>query len=230
MKSFLANINSIRVRKSVPYAIVYEYRRNMAAPLNSVEQRANSRFFEAYMNITLIIGLVIACYYTLALSSFVFRRGLPVLVSSNSKGEARLKQSASYKISQLLSNAMSMHDTSDGRTEFLSGSAVADHVTASRFSLSNANADAVMLNYVMNGQTLEPVGGFVWTWKQVLSGQLFEREGIWLPTRMIVFQLAQLLIACMLLLVYLNLTQYAANKAAEAHSQLPDNLPQWARS
>lgn len=86
-----------------------------------------------------------------------------------------------------------------------------------------------MLHFVLRGNETKKIGGFLWTWSQVKSGELFEKEGIWLPTRLIIFQTAQVGFTIVLTLIFLSITRYAADQAGQAQETLPDNLPQWAR-
>lgn len=145
--------------------------------------------------------------------------------SSNTLGEARLKKAATRKLNKMILNA---HELNNFDSK-LSDSTSLQKKTSSRVLQTNDVVDQTMLNYVLNGQTYEAAGGLMWTWKLLLSGALFDTEGIWLPTRMIVFQGVQILVGIVLTLIYITLTRYAADEAEKAQDSLPEDLPKWAR-
>jgi len=86
-----------------------------------------------------------------------------------------------------------------------------------------------MLNYVLRGEQLENAGGLFWTWKRVFSGELFHTEGIWLPTRLIVFQGAQVVVGVCLSLIFFKVTSLTAERAKRAQDDLDPDLPDWAK-
>ena len=52
-----------------------------------------------------------------------------------------------------------------------------------------------MLNFVLRGERREDYcGGLVWTWRRLLSGALFDEEGIWIASRLIIIQGVQLIL------------------------------------
>jgi hypothetical protein len=51
------------------------------------------------------------------------------------------------------------------------------------------------LHYVLFGESHESAGSLVWTGQQLLSGRLYDTEGIWFPARLWIFQLGQILVA-----------------------------------
>jgi hypothetical protein len=69
----------------------------------------------------------------------------------------------------------------------------------------------------------------MWTWELFKTGALFEKEGIWLPTRMIVFQTAQVGFTIILSLIFFSITGVASILAGEAQESLTEELPSWAR-
>jgi hypothetical protein len=144
-------------------------------------------------------------------------------MTSNTFGEARSKKSAIRKINRMLLNACDMHSSDDG----LDSAAV---LPATSFALSITNRPAVdrtMLNYVLRGQKLEDAGGLLWAWKQIFTGHFFDTEGIWLPTRLVVFQLAQVVITILLSLILIAVSKIAADEAEKARAGLDPSLPQW---
>ena len=61
------------------------------------------------------------------------------------------------------------------------------------------------------------------------SLQLFDTEGIWLPTRLLIFQGGQVVGLLVVAMILLGTTRYAADEAEKAQGSLPDDLPNWAR-
>jgi hypothetical protein len=175
----------------------------------------------------MLTGLLLAAYYFIRLVTVLINgNGAFWLTPSNTQGEARLKRAATRKINTALLNAHNLHDHTaeqSSRASTLSERGVASNMT------SNPLADQVTLQFVLNGQKMENAGGFIWTWGLLLSGNMFDTEGIWLSTRLIVFQGAQALFLVMLALIFINITRYAAELAEDAQGSLPDDLPDWAR-
>ena len=86
-----------------------------------------------------------------------------------------------------------------------------------------------MLNYILRGEQFEDAGGIFWTWKRILSGQLFDTEGIWLPTRLIVFQGVQFVVSVVMIFIFFTVTKWAADEAEEAQANLDPDLPDWVK-
>lgn len=80
---------------------------------------------------------------------------------------------------------------------------------------------------MLRGQQKVETGGIVWAYRLVLNGKLFDTEGVWLPTRLITFQCAQVLIAAFLVFAFVLITQTAANEAEKAQGSAENqDLPQ----
>jgi hypothetical protein len=196
-------------------------------PYDAGEERANSRFFGAYLYITMLAGLLLAAYYFISLVTVLINGNDAFwLTPSNTQGEARLKRAATRKINTALRNAQDLHDHS---AEQSSPASTLSERGVSSSMTSSPLADQVTLKFVLNVQKMENVGGFKWTWGLLLSGDMFDTEGIWLPTRLIVFQGAQVLFMVMLALIFISITRYAAEQAEDAQASLPNDLPDWAR-
>jgi len=87
--------------------------------------------------------------------------------------------------------------------------------------------DQTMLNYVLRGEQIEDAGGILWTWKRILSGKLSDTEGIWLPTRLLVFQGVQFVTGIVLVGMVFAITAIAANRAEGFRDDLDPDLPDW---
>lgn len=105
-----------------------------------------------------------------------------LLRGSGVRAEFGIKISAALKIHHLVKNAYDLHPEVSGRDDY---------------TKSN-----VMLNYNKEMGNSEPFGGFVWAWKQYFNGDLLNREGIWIHSRLQVAFFAQFLSA----LIFIVLT------------------------
>lgn len=143
-----------------------------------------------------------------ALEEFVKR----VFTASNMRGTIRLKRAGTRKINNVLQNALTLHHRTELHAE--------DH-------LVQIDEDLTFGNFLLYGESLTPTGSFVWSWRQILSGRLFDTEGIWLPSRLVVFQVAQVLFAIVFTVFAYWSVENIAAEADESRETLPENLPQW---
>ena len=77
-----------------------------------------------------------------------------------------------------------------------------------------------LLNWVLSG-------GFFWTWKRILNGTLFTEEGLWINSRMLVFQVAMLIVGVAEFGVLLWSAETLAQRSDAAREDLSPLLPQW---
>jgi hypothetical protein len=118
----------------------------------------------------------------------------------------------------LILNAHNLHNFDD-----------LDHHEVSSIKTVGARSsiDQVSLQYILKGKTVDDSGGMLWSWRQFLTGRLFDTEGIWLPSRLIVIQGVLLGISIVLGLILLGVTEYAADEADKAQESLDQDLPTW---
>jgi hypothetical protein len=133
--------------------------------------------------------------------------------TSNMVGTARLKQAATRKLNALLRNARSMHGTSQS--------------VLTNNSLRKSHSEVVFKSYMSKGGTRVVEGNILWVWRRILTGELFDTEGIWLPSRLLVFQFGQVIISMFTLFFLFFFVETAANKADEAQKNLDPDLPKW---
>jgi hypothetical protein len=195
-------------------------------PYNDAEKRVDKTFWKPFKNLTMGVGFVLTLIFAwrllvITLSNWrkdFLGRFASLAISSNLRGEYRLKLAASRKLNTMMVNAHSLHQ--------------ADTVPdkSVRASIGDSTlADRAMMNYVLRGQREEKTGGIIWTFVQVYTGRLFDTEGVWLPTRLIVFQGAQVIIAVFLGFAFIIITITAADAADDAQGTLDDyDMPQWA--
>jgi hypothetical protein len=134
--------------------------------------------------------------------------------SSSAWGDMRLKTSATHKINKLLMNAYRLHRPK----ELLAGSAT-----------GNASHDQTMRNYVLDEERTEPVGGLSWTWSKMIDGTLFDTEGIWINTRLVIIQVAQIGLFCIISIFLLRSVEQIADTSEDARADLDENVPDWVR-
>jgi hypothetical protein len=161
-----------------------------------------------------------------------------LLVTSNVRGEGRLKRAATRKLNKLIRAALELHPPRAAGRAPQTATAVATSSRSGSSSLCGKDVEATactdasrqtMLNYVLHGQKVEQAGGLFWTFKQLFTGALTEEEGIWIPTRTLSFQTAQISIAAAISYMLIWLILYAGDRAEQAQRELDfDVLPQWA--
>jgi len=138
--------------------------------------------------------------------------------SSSEVGSSRLKYATIHKTNRVLRNALEMHDTpfSTARED-------------SKYSAPKVMSqhDPVFQNYMIQGERHEEIPIFLWTWKQLLSGRLFNTQGIWLPARLWVFQAVQLVTIAFLILLLPRITDIMIDNVGRAKRELPEGLPTW---
>lgn len=84
-----------------------------------------------------------------------------------------------------------------------------------------------MINFVIRGETFEECGGTYWTWSQLLSGDLFEEEGVWIMSRLLVIQTTQLLFIGFKTYALTLFIEHAINRCEKWQANLLPDLPQW---
>jgi hypothetical protein len=136
--------------------------------------------------------------------------------TSNVVGTARTKKAATRKVNLMLTNARKMHGTIESK----------DHVLITN-SLRKSQSDTVFQNYTLFGEKYEETGSLVWTWKQIYSGHLFDAEGVWLPARLWIFQVGQVVVAVLIYIALFEFVEYTARVADEANEDLTEGLPLW---
>ena len=92
------------------------------------------------------------------------------------------------------------------------------------------SGDAVFQNYTLKGESYVSAGSLVWCWRSIVSGELAEMEGIWLPSRLIIFQVAQIIIGVFSCSVGFWIIEAVADEADDARAELERTVrryPDW---
>lgn len=135
------------------------------------------------------------------------------LLTSFARGSGRSKRAATRKINRLLQNASSMKPkTSDALEDY-----------------SVDTSEAIMINFVIRGEMFEDCGGLIWTWKQLYSGDLFEEEGVWIMSRLLVIQMIQALFISFKSYAYVLFIEGALQRCQKWQDDLRPGYPRWVR-
>jgi hypothetical protein len=218
LRNFVGFISAVIITW-VPYMAVKAFERSIEPPYESgtPESSVNdlkfnatqwiTRFCGSLVTLLVLIQLILALIGQRRIRASEFFRNL--FVTSHVRGTARSKKAATRKINTLLLNAHSLHPKK------VSGQA------------SAVMKEDVMANYVLRGESFEDCGGLFWTWKRVLSGALFDEEGIWIMARLIIIQTAQFLFFAIFTYGLLLVINEAAIRAEQASLELQPGNPQW---
>jgi hypothetical protein len=87
--------------------------------------------------------------------------------------------------------------------------------------------EETMINFVIGGESFEDCGGLAWTWMRLLSGALFEEDGIWIASRLIIIQTVQLFLFAFVTYTGVLLVNEATKRAEQAQAILQPGYPQW---
>ena len=147
-------------------------------------------------------------------------------LTSHIVGTARTKRAATHKLNLMLSNAREMHGFASST---ISTTQTGDKQTPSALS-SQETSDAVFQNYTLRGERVVSAGSLIWSWYRIYSGDLAEVEGIWLPSRLLIFQVGQVIIGAFTSFVLFQLVGIIADAANEARAEIDrrwNNYPDW---
>lgn len=102
------------------------------------------------------------------------------------RAESYHKQAASWKVDKMVNNALIMHSdssaaNSSSKPVITSGLTESAHVKA-------------LLKYQLQESETEVVGGVFWAWGKIFNGTLFFEEGVWIHSRILACNMAQLLV------------------------------------
>jgi hypothetical protein len=138
-----------------------------------------------YLSVTsLSLGLVVIAFHLLHTVSLIWPKlswtgfgsmhRIRSLLASTTQGEMNVKSAGARKVHAMIHNALHVAKHKDRE------SVMKTHFSQALFNYSN---------YGVYKQ--EIVGGFFWTWRQMFSGKLFSREGVWYSTRLVASNVAQ---------------------------------------
>ena len=145
------------------------------------------------------------------------------LTSHNIRAESDIKRAANHKIKRMLLNASSLHPKSSMPDNRANGENVV---------IRRSAKDEAVLNFILKGDKIAQCGGLLWTWKQIWNRTLYEEEGIWIHTRLLIGQVGQVMVIAFLSVLLFFGTKYIAAAADKAREQLEStgeivDLPRW---
>ena len=148
-----------------------------------------------------------------------------VATAASWNGETSVHGAVTVKLERILSNALALHDSNDrispakGKKRKMKRSVIR--------SLAGAR-DQASRNFILYGEKHEEVGGVLWTFWRLFNGSLLYQEGLWISTRILIIQVAQILIGSFTIVVLFIFTRYAADSADDFRRGLdPSTTPDW---
>jgi hypothetical protein len=217
----------------VPYTVIEYYVRqvnedeasmdsNSGRKLKTTEEIVQEDFYYFFQVSTLAVGLSLAFLFCLKIITRQLSRisgkayGVLALFlsSSNVRGELRLKMAAVRKVNAMLRNARELHQLNHADAFILE-------------SDEHGAADQAIRKFVLNGERSELSCSVFWTWRRLFNGSLFHTEGVWINTRLVTIQVAQLLIGTVFSIVMIVSVERIADEAEAGRAALTPDLPQW---
>jgi hypothetical protein len=227
----VTDLSIVYAHDSVPYSVSSYFREKNAEELSGKNNGiVNLDSFIVFQKVTLTVGMFLAClYFVLAVLSWLRRYKnwcakhasvlSHVFASSNERGESRLKLAAARKLKMSIANALVLQ-----QNDVVAAAPTTTRKSSASFVIGD---DLTMRNFVLRGERYEMAGGFFWTWRRLLNGDLFQTEGIWLNTRLLVLQLAQVLVAAVYSFILLRSVVLIADRAEKTRAELNPGLPQF---
>ena len=177
--------------------------------------------------ICLCFGLTLGAMYIVAFGLFSsdtlrtrVKSILPneMFASHAARGHTSMKRAANFKLTKMLINAFVLHDPNASKYFKKKKDSV---------DSSMSKDDTAMKNFVLYGDQNELSGGILWTWRRLLSRRLFDEEGVWISSRLIIIQFGQVIIAVIFVAVLQAQTPVFAEQVQTARDDLPNGLPGW---
>lgn len=217
--TFLAAFETI-----FPGALVFLWKkRPLEDPPTAAQVVVHSNNFMALLYTGLAFGSVLTVYYLFSAISLLRKdKKVSLTQSSDERGTSMSKRACTRKIAKMLLSAREMH-TEPAQPDRVLGK---DLTTSKKLDLKT-KSDPVFQTYVLQGEGREPCASWSWVLQNLLSKQLFEEEGVWLPSRVWVFQCIQIVVLVLyIILANLTISTLIVN-ADESTTELPDGLPSW---
>jgi hypothetical protein len=221
----------LQVLCSLPFLLVNNFEETTSLPYTIPEERVNLKFWNSFQSLTFIAGMLLSFAFLFQWVVSVMRlysdrfkelsKGW-LFFSSYLRGEIRIKRAAHHKVNCVLQNTYQLHLNEDDLVD--TSLRPNDQVE----SLSK-KVDRFILRFNLQGETTEKSGGFRWTWQRIWNEEIFVKEGIWFPTRLVVFQGIQIFVAVVLSFFLFFITDKLGSRAERAVSELDFRLPSWVK-
>lgn len=186
-------------------------------------------------------GIVMVTQLLQVLSIWTSIKSVPYLSGGTIKVEARLKQAARLKVRNMIKNALATHYKPEKKKKNPTAFDEAVYeLYADKKDNEDANEDGTTNNLGVVGlrQALqhydalddaqETAGGTFWAWGKVLEKDIYEKDGIWLPSRLFICNLTQLFAASICAIIFFSMRRYGVNFYSEIEK--PTRLDNYANS
>jgi len=140
--------------------------------------------------------------------------------SADERGTTIQKRACTRKISKLLLNSRRMHGGIKEETDVA-------NLTASKKLKLQSNVHPALQSYLLQSNETEFCASWSWVLRRFLSRELFQNEGIWIPSRLWSIQVMQIIVLVFFCRALQYVIETAMKKAEEANAELPEGLPQW---
>ncbi|KAG7345144.1 hypothetical protein IV203_032675 [Nitzschia inconspicua] len=208
-----------------PAVLVSKWKeRPLENPPTAAQILVHSENFMATIYTGLVAGSALTFYYFFtAMTMFRTEKRNSLTQSSDEHGTAILKRACTTKLAKMIQSASDMHKyvTSFDVSERL------DLSTSRKVDDRKRYSDSVFQTYVLHGEGREACASWSWVFRKLLSRGLFEEEGIWIPSRIWVFQSIQIVFLVLYIILVNIFIETAMANANDVAAELPDNLPQW---
>ena len=121
------------------------------------------------------------------------RRMQRIFTPSDVRAEMNVKLASQHKMDLMIRNACDLH---------------------------SKNNEETMRNFLIRGESYVHCGGFLWTWYGLWNQSLFAKEGVWIQSRLIVGQMAQVIVAVIFEMLLFLVTDYTARAANDARQDV----------
>lgn len=209
----------------IPTGIVLQYKqRPVGDPPTLSETLLHSARFEAALYTGLVAGSALTFYYLLSAISIRRAHAKTSLKSSDERGTSMLKRACSRKLGNMIQLAREMH-----RDVFqVDDNQIKDLRSSQKVDLKlKTPSDEVFQAYVLHGEGRERCASWSWVLKKLLSKELFQEEGIWLPSRIWIFQAIQIVVLSLYIILINIFIENAIKRVSDARAELPEGLPSW---
>jgi hypothetical protein len=201
----------------IPYVAVETCKQGIELPYEGPESTVTEPKFNGAQWTTRAIGaissLLILIQFFLGVIDIRRLRASKLLsylsTTSHVRGTACSKKAATRKINAVMENAHKLMPKSASKHN---GPPIKEET---------------MINFVIRGESFEDCGGLAWTWMRLLSGALFEEDGIWITSRLIIIQTVQLFLFAFVTYTGVLLVNEAMKRAEQAQAILQPGYPQW---
>ncbi|CAB9507079.1 expressed unknown protein [Seminavis robusta] len=257
IRMFVASVMAL-VITLVPFCVVYRLQNSDVVLYGPVQEQLDSDSFYYFVYFTTALGCMLGLNY-FAHFAISFGKKFGLIEKDNNKlsesgtvgriigqfdtssevsRSASVKRAATRKVNVMLTNARQMHGPAFEEDKVPLPDAAANDPESRRSiklakSIRKAQSDAVFQNFTLRGERTVEAGSLLWSWGMMLSGGLWEVEGIWLPSRMIIFQLAQVAIGVFFAVAIFIFVEIAADAADQATAEIESKIlkqvyyPQW---